>query len=87
MKQDDRDTARGVLQRVRPSGYDVEGELDEMAELAHVEKTASTRGWPGLREAWARPALVLGCGIAIFTLEEIESKLGKGEFRPADFAR
>ncbi len=87
VKQDDRDTARGVLQRVRPSGYDVEGELDEMAELAHVEKTASTRGWPGLREAWARPALVLGCGIAIFTLEEIESKLGKGEFRPADFAR
>ncbi len=67
VKQDDRAAARGVLQRVRPSGYDMEGELDEMAELAHVEKTASTRGWSGLREAWVRPALVLGCGIAILT--------------------
>jgi sugar porter (SP) family MFS transporter len=67
VKQDDREKARDVLERVRPSGYDVEGELDEMAELAHAEKTASTRGWSGLREAWVRPALVLGCGIAIFT--------------------
>ena len=50
-----------------PSGYDVEGELEEMAELAHEEKTAGTRGWPGLREQWVRPALILGCGIAIFT--------------------
>jgi sugar porter (SP) family MFS transporter len=67
VKHDDREKARNVLERVRPSGYDVEGELDEMEELAHVEKTASTRGWSGLREAWVRPALVLGCGIAIFT--------------------
>jgi sugar porter (SP) family MFS transporter len=67
VKQDDPDAARSVLERVRPSGYDVEGELDEMAELAHEEKTAGTRGWPGLRERWVRPALILGCGIAIFT--------------------
>src|SRR6185503_20569585 len=66
-RRDDRDAARDVLERVRPSGYDVEGELDEMAELARKEQTAKTRGWSGLRERWVRPALVLGCGIAIFT--------------------
>ena len=67
VKQDDRDAAHDVLERIRPSGYDVDGELDEMAELAHEEKTAGTRGWAGLRERWVRPALILGCGIAIFT--------------------
>lgn len=67
VKHNDPQNARTVLERVRPSGYDVNGELEEMAELARVEKTANTRGWSGLREAWVRPALVLGCGIAIFT--------------------
>jgi sugar porter (SP) family MFS transporter len=67
VKRDDRDGARSVLERVRPRDYDPEPELDEMAELARVEQTAKTRGWSGLREAWVRPALVLGCGIAIFT--------------------
>jgi len=67
VKRDQGDEARSVLERVRPSDYDVDGELDEMAELAHEEKTAKTRGWSGLRAAWVRPALILGCGIAIFT--------------------
>ena len=67
IKDDDSDKARDVLDRVRPSGYDVEGEIDEMTELVRKEKTAKTRGWPGLRAAWVRPALILGCGIAIFT--------------------
>ncbi|SEH65180.1 MFS transporter, sugar porter (SP) family [Mycolicibacterium rutilum] len=67
IKDDDRDTAREVLERVRPDGYDVDAELDEMAELTRREETAKTRGWPGLRAAWVRPALILGCGIAIFT--------------------
>jgi MFS family permease len=67
VKNERRDDAHAVLQRVRPEGYDVDGELDEMAGLAREEKTASTRGWPGLRAAWIRPALVLGCGIAVFT--------------------
>jgi sugar porter (SP) family MFS transporter len=67
IKDDDRDKAQDVLQRVRPSGYDVDAELDEMAELTRKEQTAKTRGWPGLRAAWVRPALILGCGIAIFT--------------------
>jgi sugar porter (SP) family MFS transporter len=67
IKQDDREKAHAVLERVRPPGYDKEAELDEMTELARVEQTAGTRGWSGLREAWVRPALILGCGIAIFT--------------------
>ncbi len=67
VKQDDLDTARTILERVRPDGYDVDGELDEMAQLTRKEQTAKTRGWAGLRKAWVRPALVLGCGIAIFT--------------------
>jgi sugar porter (SP) family MFS transporter len=67
VKQDDRKAALAVLKRVRPRGYDVDAELDEAAELAHVESTASTRGWAGLRDGWVRPALILGCGISVFT--------------------
>lgn len=67
VKQGDPDAARVVLQRVRPEGYDVGTELADAVELARVERTASTRGWSGLRDAWVRPALVLGCGISIFT--------------------
>lgn len=67
IKQGERDKGRAVLQRVRPENYDIDGEVEEMADLARAERKASTRGWSGLREAWVRPALVLGCGIAIFT--------------------
>ncbi|WP_082965936.1 sugar porter family MFS transporter [Mycobacterium kubicae] len=67
VKRGDRDTARRMLERTRPPGYDVSEELDEMAQLALEEQTATTRGWSGLRERWVRPALVLGCGIAVFT--------------------
>lgn len=67
VKQGDRDAARDALEHVRPEGYHVAAELDEAAELARVERTASTRGWRGLRAGWVRPALVLGCGIAVFT--------------------
>jgi predicted MFS family arabinose efflux permease len=67
VKQGDRDAARAALEHVRPGDYDVAAELDEAAELARVERTASTRGWRGLRAGWVRPALVLGCGIAVFT--------------------
>ena len=31
------------------------------------ERQATTRGWAGLRRTWVRPALVVGCGVAIFT--------------------
>ena len=67
VKQGDRDAAQAVLEHVRPEGYDVGAELAEAAELARLERTASTRGWRGLRAGWVRPALILGCGIAVFT--------------------
>ncbi|MGE2737662.1 sugar porter family MFS transporter [Mycolicibacterium vaccae] len=67
VKQGERDKGREVLERVRPENYDIDGEVEEMAELARAEEQSRTRGWSGLRKAWVRPALVLGCGIAIFT--------------------
>ncbi len=67
VKYDRRSDAQDVLARVRPESYDVTAELDEIEELADAERTAKTRGWPGLREGWVRPALILGCGIAVFT--------------------
>jgi sugar porter (SP) family MFS transporter len=66
-KAGDVDGARAALQRVRPPGSDVEPELDEVREAVHAEETQSTRGWRGLREPWVRPALVVGCGVAILT--------------------
>ena len=69
VKKDRRDEAREVLERVRPEGYDVDGELAGIVELEErkQETSARDRGWSGLRRAWVRPALVVGCGIAAFT--------------------
>ncbi|MGY1713976.1 sugar porter family MFS transporter [Geodermatophilus nigrescens] len=61
------DDARQALERVRPAGTDVSGELSDIDELVEAERTARTSGWRGLREPWVRPALVVGCGLAIFT--------------------
>lgn len=61
------DGARASLERVRPQGLDVGPELDEVREAVAAEEQQSTRGWRGLREPWVRPALVVGCGVAIFT--------------------
>ncbi len=67
IKADRSDQARESLERVRPSGSDVGPELDEMSSLVKAETSASTRGWRGLREPWVRPAVIIGCGLAIFT--------------------
>jgi sugar porter (SP) family MFS transporter len=67
VKSDRRDEAAAVLERVRPDGYDIDAEIGEMTDLAEQEQRARTRGWSGLRADWVRPALVVGCGIAIFT--------------------
>ncbi|MCZ2829000.1 sugar porter family MFS transporter [Modestobacter sp. VKM Ac-2986] len=61
------DDARQSLERVRPEGHDVSGELHDIQELVEAESSARTSGWRGLREAWVRPALVVGCGLAVFT--------------------
>jgi sugar porter (SP) family MFS transporter len=67
VKADRRDEAHDVLTRVRSDGDDVDAEIREMTDLAEREQRASTRGWSGLRADWVRPALIVGCGVAIFT--------------------
>lgn len=66
-KQDRRDDAAAVLERIRPHGVDVEPELTMICQLDRKERKSDTRGWSGLKEAWVRPALVVGCGVAILT--------------------
>jgi sugar porter (SP) family MFS transporter len=67
VRQDRQDGARDVLGRIRPEGYDTEPEMREMLDLTEREQKAHTRGWAGLRAGWVRPALVVGCGVAVFT--------------------
>jgi sugar porter (SP) family MFS transporter len=66
-KQDRRDDATAVLQQIRPKGVDVQPEVTMICQLDRKERSADTRGWRGLKQAWVRPALVVGCGLAIFT--------------------
>ena len=61
------DRAREALARVRHPDSDLSDELAEIKDNVRAEKQASTRGWAGLRAAWVRPALLVGCGLAIFT--------------------
>jgi sugar porter (SP) family MFS transporter len=69
VKQGRQDDAEKVLRRVRPDGFDISAELDEIEEVERrkQETKQSHRGWSGLRQPWVRPALVVGCGIAAFT--------------------
>jgi sugar porter (SP) family MFS transporter len=69
VKKGRQDEAEAVLKRVRPDGYDISVELDEIEEVEKrkQETKRSHRGWSGLRQPWVRPALVVGCGIAAFT--------------------
>jgi sugar porter (SP) family MFS transporter len=67
VKHDDPDEAREVLRRLRPDGDDVDAEVQEIIDVEREEREASTSGWDGLRKPWVRPALIVGCGIAVFT--------------------
>ncbi|MDX6300301.1 MAG: hypothetical protein QOF53_1515 [Nocardioidaceae bacterium] len=69
VKKDRSDDAREVLEKVRPDDYDVGPELAEIEALEERKQETSrrNRGWSGLRQGWVRPALVVGCGVAIFT--------------------
>ena len=69
VKKDRHDEAEEVLRRVRPEGFDISIELDEIKEVEQrkQETKQSHRGWSGLRQPWVRPALIVGCGIAAFT--------------------
>ncbi len=60
-KNDDRDAARDVLERVRPDGYDVDAELREVVDLAAEEQRARTRAGrgcapPGCAPLWSSAA-------------------------------
>ena len=61
------DRARHALGRVRHPDSDLSGEFRAIQDNVRAEKQAGTRGWAGLKAAWVRPALVVGCGLAIFT--------------------
>ena len=69
VKAGDDDRAREVLGRIRGEHADLDAELREMKDLERAERSGSSdeQGWRGLRQAWVRPALVVGCGVAIFT--------------------
>ncbi|MFK4110919.1 sugar porter family MFS transporter [Streptomyces sp. NPDC002176] len=69
LRKGDVEGAEEVLKEVRPKGYDIRTELDEITALARRQQRTdrSHQGWRGLRQAWVRPALVVGCGIAVFT--------------------
>lgn len=69
VKHGDRDTARRVLERIRAGGADIGTELDGIIDVVEQESRAPKRcrGFAGLLRPWVRPALVVGCGIAVFT--------------------
>ncbi len=68
VKRNNHDSARKVLERIRPQGVDVSDELQGIVDVEELERKAgANRGWRGLRQAWVRPALIAGCGIAVFT--------------------
>ena len=66
VKVDRNDDARINLRRVR-GVEDVEDELHAIEEVEEQERQAPVSGWKGLRQPWVRPALVMGCGMALFT--------------------
>ncbi|MFD4726397.1 sugar porter family MFS transporter [Streptomyces seoulensis] len=69
LRKGDVEGAEKVLKQVRPAGYDVDSELDEITALGRRQQRTDRnhQGWRGLRQKWVRPALVVGCGIAVFT--------------------
>jgi sugar porter (SP) family MFS transporter len=67
LREGQADRAREALGRVRHPDADLTGEFGEIEENVRAEKRAETRGWSGLKAAWVRPALIVGCGLAVFT--------------------
>lgn len=63
------DKAKHSLGLMRPGGVPLQGEIEEMRENVDAEQgvAANERGWRGLRQGWVRPAILVGCGIAMFT--------------------
>ena len=61
------DDARAALGKVRGTGADVDAEVGQIREVVDRERDAPVRGWRGLAEPWARPAVVAALGVAAFT--------------------
>jgi sugar porter (SP) family MFS transporter len=61
------DDARRALERVRPSGADLDGELKGIEGVTRKTEGSEVRGWAGLWAPWVRPATICGLGIAAFT--------------------
>ncbi len=66
VKVDRIEDARSNLQRVRGED-DVEEELNSIVEVEEEVRESSISGWKGLSQPWVRPAVIVGCGIALFT--------------------
>ena len=66
VKVDRKDEARDSLQKVR-GVEDVEEELGKVVAVEEEERRAPVSGWKGLTQPWVRPALIMGCGMALFT--------------------
>lgn len=66
---DREDDARKSLSLMRPRGASLNEEIGEISQNVNKELdvSAKQRGWSGLRQAWVRPAIIVGCGIAMFT--------------------
>lgn len=68
VNRDRYEDAGAVLRRIRPAGRDTTPELESIIAIEHEELDASEQGgWSGLFKPWVRPALIVGCGIAILT--------------------
>src|SRR5215218_2762884 len=43
------------------------GRVRGVEDVEEEERQAPVSGWKGLRQPWVQPALVMGCGMALFT--------------------
>ena len=60
--------ARAALRRLRPAGWDIDGEIDAVTRVAHAE-TARRAGYRALLAPTVRPALVVAFGL--FFLQQL----------------
>jgi len=54
-----------TLRRSRPADHDSVGELMEMVDVTHEERSRERLGWRELRVPWVRRLLVVGIGVAV----------------------
>ncbi|AFC87566.1 sugar porter family MFS transporter [Frateuria aurantia] len=67
VEQDEIDAARQALMQVRETRQEVREEIRDIQSIQAEKEQASGLGWGGLAQAWVRPALIAGLGVAAFT--------------------